>query len=385
MNLSPFPTPWGIVMLRSACRAAPAVCLLLGIPSAVWADVFAMPAGQTSLLFSPIGDSGNAPDTRYGGSYGAVPYSYRIGTYEVTAAQYCQFLNAVAKDDTYGLYNPAMAGPISFFAAPCGISRIGSPGDYTYTVITGSGSPSGLDHSNYPVNYLSWGDAVRFINWLHNGQPIGAEGPGTTEDGAYTLTGATTVFDFATVTRSAGARYWLPTEDEWYKAAYYKGGGTAAGYWDFATKADVYPGNSFSPTSTNNANYLAPGAFDYPSPIDYLTNVGAFGNSPGPYSTYDMSGNVAEMLETHDLPLTRILRGSDWGSAPGDMAAYTRLSLDTVTEWYPFGFRVATSAEAVPEPSTLGLLAATWVLACCRRRRGLAPRRRSATMPAPHP
>ena len=41
--------------------------------------------------------------------YGSVAYTYQMGKYDVTVGQYCQFLNAVAKTDTYGLYNGSMA------------------------------------------------------------------------------------------------------------------------------------------------------------------------------------------------------------------------------------------------------------------------------------
>ena len=66
------------------------------------ADVFHMPAVETSLQFVTVGDPGNAPDTT---GWGAVPYTYRIGQFDVTSAQYAAFLNAVAKTDVYGLYS----------------------------------------------------------------------------------------------------------------------------------------------------------------------------------------------------------------------------------------------------------------------------------------
>ncbi|HET6427976.1 MAG TPA: PEP-CTERM sorting domain-containing protein, partial [Phycisphaerae bacterium] len=75
-----------------------------------------------------MGNVGNTPDST---GYGAVDYEYRIGKYEVTAGQYCEFLNAVAKTDTYGLYNTEMDGNAY---ASCKIQRSGSSGGYTYTV-----------------------------------------------------------------------------------------------------------------------------------------------------------------------------------------------------------------------------------------------------------
>ena len=61
-----------------------------------------------------------------------------------------------------------------------GITRSGGSGSYTYSAIAGRG--------NMPVNFVSFYDALRFANWLHNGQPTGAQDNTTTEDGAYTIT-----------------------------------------------------------------------------------------------------------------------------------------------------------------------------------------------------
>src|ERR1043166_7794532 len=94
-----------------------------------------------------------------------------------------------------------------------GIARAGVSGGYTYSVI---GSP------NHPVTYVNWGDAVRFANWLHNGQPSGLQDATTTEDGAYTLNGALSNADLSAVSRNADASWFIPTENEWYKAAYYQ-------------------------------------------------------------------------------------------------------------------------------------------------------------------
>ena len=58
------------------------------------------------------------------------------------------------------------------------------------------------------------------------------------------------------ITRNAGATYFIPSENEWYKAAYYKGGGTNAGYWTYPTQSNTAPSNVLSATGTNNANYL---------------------------------------------------------------------------------------------------------------------------------
>jgi hypothetical protein len=178
-----------------------------------------------------------------------VAYTFQMGTFAVTAAQYCVFLNAVAKTDTYGLYNTDMApaNNLSDFGANTfGITQSGSSGGYAYTV---TGNP------NFPMNYVTWGDAARFANWLSNGQPGGAEGPGTTETGSYTLNGATSDAALMLVTRNPTAMCVIPSECEWYKAAYYNGGGTNAGYWLYPVQSNSVPSNVLSSTATNNVNF----------------------------------------------------------------------------------------------------------------------------------
>ena len=215
-------------------------------------------------LWVTVGNPGNAGELSGAGAggygpdriCGAVDYTFRMGKYEVTAGQYTTFLNAVAATDTYRLYNTGMDTAVDSHG--CNIKQTGSSGSYTYSVAS--------DWANRPVNYISWGDAARFANWLTNGQPTGGQGLTTTEDGSYYLNGAKTEEALSAVARIAdGARtpgkkyYFIPTEDEWYKAAYYKGGGTNAGYWDFSTTSNTHPGQDMTDASGNNANcYAAP-------------------------------------------------------------------------------------------------------------------------------
>jgi hypothetical protein len=133
-----------------------------------------------------------------------------------------------------------------------GINRSGSSGSYTYTVKT--------NYGNKPVNWVSWFDCARYCNWLHNGKPTGAQNNSTTEDGAYTLNGA---ISGNAVAKNAGAKYHIPTENEWYKAAYYKGGGTSAGYWKYATQSDSNP----DPICSNSiGDGIVCGASESPTP-----------------------------------------------------------------------------------------------------------------------
>ena len=167
--------------------------------------VFATAVSAVTIDWVIVGDPGNAPDDT---GRGRVDYVYRIGKYEVTNSQYCEFLNSVAASDTYGLYNPEMA---SGYGGTGGITRSGTPGSYTYSARAG--------HANMPVNYVSYYDSLRFVNWLANGQISGSQDSSTTEDGAYTFTGATSASG-----RKPGAEVFLTSEDGWQKAAFYKGG-----------------------------------------------------------------------------------------------------------------------------------------------------------------
>src|SRR4051812_3617109 len=156
----------------------------------------------------PIGNPGNAPDTRYSATgIGSVGYIYQIGKYEVTAGQYTEFLNAVAKADPNGLYNTAMGDPVAPTQG-ANIQRSGASPNFSYSVAA--------DWANRPVGYVSFWDAARFANWLHNGQPTGPQDAGTTEGGAYHDVGSQALFG-----RNAGALFFIPTLDEWYKAAYH--------------------------------------------------------------------------------------------------------------------------------------------------------------------
>jgi hypothetical protein len=128
----------------------------------------------------PVGSPGNAPDSRImidgTTGYGAIPYSYRIGTFDIANAQYAEFLNAKASAaDPYGLWNSRMDPNAPSPGTEGGaIYRSGS-GPFSYSVKPG--------YSNKPVIYVSWYDAIRFVNWLQNGQ-----GNGDTETGTYSIT-----------------------------------------------------------------------------------------------------------------------------------------------------------------------------------------------------
>jgi formylglycine-generating enzyme required for sulfatase activity len=303
-----------------------------------------------------VGNPGNLPDARYATpGYGAVGYAYNIGKYEVTAGQYTDFLNAVAGVDTYALYNTSMSrtdfgGGIT----RTGVGTAGSP--YIYTVAT--------DSVSRPINYVSYWDACRFANWLHNGQPVGLQASATTEDGAYTLNGYNGQ-DGREIARNPGATWFLPSEDEWYKAAYHKNDGPTGNYWDYPTKTTLGspPGRDMTEAtnSGNNANVNV--SWYGIVPIDgngthYTTVAGQFQLSDSAYHTFDQGGNVWEWNETivHQGWMggnyaKRGLRGGSYGNLENDLRASARNHGIPTDEGA--GFRVA----SVPEPASFAMLA----------------------------
>jgi formylglycine-generating enzyme required for sulfatase activity len=307
------------------------------------ADVFNMGPGLTSLGLVTVGNPGNAGELSGAGAggfgedriCGAVGYTYNIGKYETTAGQYTEFLNAVAATDTYGLYNTYMWST----GYGCKIQQTGTSGNYTYSI-------PDANYANRPVDYVSWGDAARFANWLENGQPTGVQGLSTTEDGSYYLNGSNDDSSLIAVPRKPSASYVIPTEDEWYKAAYYdpaRPGG--AGYWNYPTRSDTHLSNLLDPAGINNANFydyhgIGTGGFCIGGPY-WRTPVGTFVHSPGPYDTFDQGGNVWQWNETVIAGSCRVLRGGAFNVTDDTLYASFRRIYFPTSEADSLGFRIA--------------------------------------------
>lgn len=124
--------------------------------------------------FVNVAHTNNANDTT---NYGAINYVYQIGKYLITNNDYVVFLNAIAKIDTYNLFNSNMSTNTRG-----GIDRFGSSGSYTYQAKTNMG--------NKPVLFVTWFDCARYCNWLSNNKPPGPQNLASTEDGSYYLNGS---------------------------------------------------------------------------------------------------------------------------------------------------------------------------------------------------
>jgi sulfatase modifying factor 1 len=262
--------------------------------------------GINNMDFVSIGNAGNAADTQVMTTdgttgYGSVGYNYRIGKYEITNAQWNTFVSAAGVPTG----NPAIAYDQS-------------------ALYTGN---------QQPTNNVSWYEAAQFCNYLTSGnKSLGAYQLGT--DGSITV-------DRAAAISTYGTAYVIPTEDEWYKAAYYKPNGS--GYSLCANGLNTIP--------AGDDGWNTPGGL-YSVPW----NVGS-GGVAEQNGTYDMMGNVWEWNET----LVSGYRGVRGGGFYAGDAYWPSYHLSTYRSWnWPYyeidwsdvGFRVA----SVPEPVTLLLL-----------------------------
>ena len=324
----------------------------------LWLAVLAcLPFGSVSnagpIDWVTVGDPGNTADTAPAG-YGAVATSFQIMKYEWTTSQYVDFLNSVDANGTNpnSVYNTNMGSD-----ARGGIS-------FTSGAASGSKYAAKTNMGDKPVNFVDWFDAARVSNWLMNG----ATGTSSTETGAYTLNNA---INGNAPAVNSGATFYVPTEDQWYKAAYYKGGSTNAGYWNYATQSNSAPtavtagstGIGSAGSTGNFANYNT--AADWNSQDGNVTTVGTNGGASA-YGAFDMSGNLSEWNDlTGAAASSRGLRGGMWEDfASSFLSSSVRNSLDgsiTDNDGSGLGFRLA-SPVAVPEPSTYAMALAG--LAC---------------------
>lgn len=278
-------------------------------------------------------------------SVGAVPYEYRITRTEVTVGQWFEFVQAYAP---YWEGSPTHPNFVGNWIEPVGADPL------VYEIVPGA--------ENRPTT-MSWRMAARYCNWLHNGK-IGERW--AFESGAYDTSTFTENPDGSFNDQPAhtpGARYWIPTLDEWVKAAYYdpdRHGSGRGGYWLFPNASDVALVSGY-PDAGGETNA---GEFPYDD-IRFL-DVGSYPHVRSPWGLLDVSGGVSEWLED----------SSGWARFEGGTRQFQPFHelfdrVDSMMYWgsVPWsggkGIRLATS---VPAPSG-GTLFMCVVLFCARRRR----------------
>lgn len=305
----------------SVAAGALAMVASIAAPSFAGTVIFGTDSNQFQMDFVTIGNPGNAADTSGSpNSAGSVGYTYDIGKFEVS-------------EDMIEKYN----------------ANFGTANSLEITKDTRGRAK--------PATNVSWNEAARFVNWLNtstgNQAAYRFTTSGVNDDIALWASGDAG-FDASNPYRNSLAKYFLPSYNEWYKAAYYdpnKPGG--AGYWDYATRSDTAPTAVASGTGAGTAVFnQSPG--QGPADVDQAGGL-------SPYGVMGLGGNVREWEESSsDLAnsagfFPRGIRGGYWFDNSISLSSSFRLYNFPSLENFVDGFRVASlsSDAAIPEPSMM--------------------------------
>ena len=293
--------------------------------------------------------NGHAPFS----GWGSVSSIYRISTTETTTSQWLPFVKAYAP---YLTSNPGTE-----FLGGNAIRQSGPRNDpNSYSILPGFENDA-ID-SNFKFGAM-------YCNWLQNRQ---TQSQASFNSGVYDLTNVPVDSQGRWLTipsRSPSAQYWVPSMNEWVKAAFYdpnRYGQGLAGYWAYPNSSDQ-PLISGMPQNGGQTQYgMGPN-----DPTAGLLAVGAYPSVASPWGLLDASGGVAEFTDTilhgqfFDHVLVRNsesfgigrLGGSDWD----DIGDYGFHQPDV---FGGYGFRLASS---IPSPGAgLGL---GWIMYVYSRRR----------------
>jgi sulfatase modifying factor 1 len=285
---------------------ASALLVVAGLTSAR-AETFGTGANQFTLDFTTIGNPGNSADTT---GYGSVGYAYRISTYEISQ-------NQITSATASGLQNVT------------------------------AGAWSG----DLPAGNMSWYEAAAFVNWLNTSTGFARAYNLSWTGGTWNMslwTATDNGYDANNLYRNSRAKYFLPSENEFYKAAFGKRDGS--GYFLYPTGGNTAPTAVASGTALGTAVYNQ--GWIPPGPASIYQ---AGGRSS--YGTMGQGGNIQEWQESSfdglndNVADQRMVRGGYWYGASSDaLDSSTRSSFGPSTDIVNLGFRVA-SIVVVPEPS----------------------------------
>ncbi len=343
---------------------------------------------QHGIEFVTIGAPGNAAwagnnlpgDMAVG--RGSVGYEYRIGRYEITTTQWVEFMNAAFDRPTNDRL-PWIVPPDSGNWGATSTSPT-VPGGSRWRV------PAGNELRG--VGDISWRMAAMYCNWLHNDKSTARS---AFLNGAYDVStfGSAPQFGFTDqITRNANAKFFIPSWDEWLKAAHFdpnKNGPGQAGWWQYNITQDLRP--AYGPPGVNvTYGNVQPGpdpsgplaqansgwAFEFPGFNAIGTRLGAYANvAQSPWGLLDTAGGTREWTEgtmflDPNTPVYRMLEGSAWLDSPGNAIGNDWIGANSseapFIATFDFGFRIA---AVVPAPSCGGVLILLGCVSLRRRRR----------------
>ncbi len=279
--------------------------------SGAHADSFGSGTNTFSIITAEISNPGNGDDRGAGGGshsapYGGVDYIYHISVTEVPQ-------DWIAKATRLGMTNVT------------------------------AGAWSG----NQPAANMTWYEAAAFVNWLNM-----SKGHQPAYDLTYNNGWSMRLWSSAEAWQAGGqnlyrhknAHFFLPSEDEWYKAAFHKNDGVTANYWDYATGSNIAPVAVVSGTEAGTVVYNQETSFG-PAVVDTAGGL-------SPYGTRAQTGNIGEMKESafdggNNFPTEpRVRSGGRWNLDVSQLNSSFRVQHDLPTSIVGIGFRVASLPEA---------------------------------------
>ena len=181
---------------------------------------------------------------------------------------------------------------------------------------------------------------------LYNSDMGGADNSFTTV--GITQSGSPGSYTDSTMSGDAGATYFLPSEDEWYKAAYFNPGNST--YWTYPTQSDSTPGDVLSASGTDNADFAINSIRPWTDPMNYLAQVGALAGTPSPFGTFGVGGDPEQWTDAISEASTNRISGAHfWDNLFSGLARSARYTGDPQVEINNIGFRVA----GIPEPGSV--------------------------------